>query len=464
MAEVAYMIPPLSQRQLDALNSENFQMMQFDENHTLVQEHELQEFLDILGMKIVEQNVSGYDGIFSITMEANDTPTTIPSAEDSRVIVIEDSQPINKQIIKALQNEVAPIMNQDIHVGCFTSTPPALSTPHGAFSIIYNGDVLSDLNVSNTDRETPEESWGASLKAARNILHPPALFANMFLPVYASDGKTILALLNEYYTALYLMIDVLWESDNKGITNHNTILFKHIIAGAIKLIHTKATLNGIRIDTSWCQGEQFHKIIPNPKDKIPHITREMEKCRQLITAHQRDIVDQSRRHEEYTAQLYGLEHSVEDYHEKFRKELAELEMFPKIKSLGTVNDVNGHPAIGVMTDVIYCQNPTTKKWHELGAFMITINFKGGEVRFHNITRRITTPAGRGMHAPHVFGDSHACFGSWNKTVPTVIAQNNIAQIVTMAITFLESVNTADQAGQYIDQWPEVSEETAMKAA
>jgi len=114
--------------------------------------------------------------------------------------------------------------------------------------------------------------------------------------------------------------------------------------------------------------------------------------------------------------------------------------------------------IEVFTDTIYCRDPRSEKWHELGKFRIVVSFTGEfPVYFFNQTRKVTGYQS-GMSAPHVFSEGKPCLGDAKETFYELRKKFELSTLVMYAIEFLKSVNVRDGAGQHIDQWPLAKEQ------
>ena len=124
--------------------------------------------------------------------------------------------------------------------------------------------------------------------------------------------------------------------------------------------------------------------------------------------------------------------------------------------------------IHVYTKNIYTKDERSNKWHDIGTFHITIGMLDTAYSTNNTVRIFNTKfTGMGMnngfHAPHVFEDGHACHGNLVTGMVEAYKQRNLFDLVYQIILFLQSANTADGAGQYVNTWPEVSEEVALKS-
>lgn len=115
--------------------------------------------------------------------------------------------------------------------------------------------------------------------------------------------------------------------------------------------------------------------------------------------------------------------------------------------------------LNIRTKTLYAENPTTGMTHEIGEFNIVLNFSTNEVRWHNLTRKVTTYVDANMNAPHVYSDGHACLGNAAVPLSTYMGRCEISMAAAVAIEFVQSVNMADNAGKCITMWP-ISERRA----
>jgi len=109
----------------------------------------------------------------------------------------------------------------------------------------------------------------------------------------------------------------------------------------------------------------------------------------------------------------------------------------------------------VLTDDLFIDNQRDGTFHHLGRFDISLS-AGGGLKFVNLTQTIEGYSPN-MHAPHVFEGGSACYGNLEEIIPSLIAAGEYASIIFMGIAFLESVDTQDAAGRYVNRWPVVSQ-------
>lgn len=121
----------------------------------------------------------------------------------------------------------------------------------------------------------------------------------------------------------------------------------------------------------------------------------------------------------------------------------------KVKSYDIVGDT-----LEVFTETLYCLNPSSGQKHEIGAFRIEVSLDGleGGVRWFNLTRQ-TDAMHEGMQAPYVYHNGDAQIGQVQGLFPVLIGERKFAQLVRLAIRYIEQVNPVDAAAKYLHCWP-----------
>ena len=121
--------------------------------------------------------------------------------------------------------------------------------------------------------------------------------------------------------------------------------------------------------------------------------------------------------------------------------------------------------LSVYTTNLYCEDPRSKKLHDIGEFRIDISFipnRGRDaILWTNLTRKIHA-ADRDMYAPHVQGNGVACLGNLAEMIPPLLAQYQFSALAMIAIQFIESVNVNDGWGAHINKWPIVDKAAVTK--
>jgi hypothetical protein len=130
---------------------------------------------------------------------------------------------------------------------------------------------------------------------------------------------------------------------------------------------------------------------------------------------------------------------------------AEFDQMLKVRKVLDVRVTD--TSMTVVTDLIYCVNPLTKKTHEIGAFEITFPFDSAKhIHWRNLTRLVHGHE-KGFNAPHVNAKGYACLGNVKEAFPKLLANREYSTALQLAIAFLESVDPKDTWGKHIGNWP-----------
>ena len=148
--------------------------------------------------------------------------------------------------------------------------------------------------------------------------------------------------------------------------------------------------------------------------------------------------------------------------EKCNKMYDDVMLIEKISAIKVIDR-----CVHVYTKNIYVQHDKTFKWYDVGTFHISINMydntynTNGTVKIFNTKHQVHAFSEK-MQAPHVFEDGHMCHGNIVGEMVDAYRRRDLYQMVLIVLSFLESANLDDAAGQYLTKWPEVTEETAKK--
>ncbi len=187
-------------------------------------------------------------------------------------------------------------------------------------------------------------------------------------------------------------------------------------------------------------GARFEKTLSGTRDAISRGHADVERL-------QADLVKRIRETKGAERKLEQLERSRPEATGGYGQE------FDKLLAVRGVVDVTVDGSkLSVFTDVLFCIDSRTGNRHEIGAFRIDIDANRGEVRWHNLTRKVDGYRGR-MNAPHVWESGEACLGTFAEIQAELVGNHEYAALAMVAIQFVESVNTGDPAGRHIDKWP-----------
>lgn len=213
-------------------------------------------------------------------------------------------------------------------------------------------------------------------------------------------------------------------------------------------------LNNCRTLQTERYRNQYVEACSNIKSvKLAQLQRELEQINKQIEDYQTGIVKYIRQYRQTESMIQGLESNYAFKNERYAEEFDKILTIPQVKSI-MVDEHN----LNIFTYGLYCPDEGTI--YDIGEFRIEIPYTGkGNVRWHNLTRQIQAYEGRSCQAPHVFTDGSACLGTLKEAMPELIANCEYFALTTLAINFIESVNTSDSAGKYIYRWPKANTRT-----
>lgn len=156
-------------------------------------------------------------------------------------------------------------------------------------------------------------------------------------------------------------------------------------------------------------------------------------------------------------ELQAIDQLMEEQKEKL------LQEFKNIRNLNNIKDIEIKDSnLIVYTDKIYAK--VTKEPYEgryfLGMYKIIINLDNGKIEFFNIIpdcRRRSYWTENDQH-PHIASDGEACFGDAYTPIAEFFSQREYCAMVTLLVSFLQSVNVDDVAGKCVLNWDKVNEE------
>ena len=146
-----------------------------------------------------------------------------------------------------------------------------------------------------------------------------------------------------------------------------------------------------------------------------------------------------------------LYNDAPELRQKMESEIAELGRNPKIKSIEYLEDM-----IMVTTRTLFCWNPRHNDYRRIGRMQITFSNTGRDlsnfdVKYFNLDK--TDKSKTEMQAVHVFEDGRPCLGNMNVAFPELLANNDIAALISLAVDFAESINFEDSCANDINKWP-----------
>lgn len=315
-----------------------------------------------------------------------------------------------------------------------------LSVPHGRTRDIPTDNSIFHVFIwSSTDTggsmAIPSRLFGLLVDCRDTPEGRSFNFVAQGIPIFDTDGHECAAVTDN---ALYIYHDICERGSERELKIYTEILKRcaAILRGDIQSIDELTK----KVYVGYC-GERISKELKQLEREVKDMGSQCDKVRKQYIENMRQLDITNRR----IVQLSDMDKSDVAV---FDKEFDHLTSMDKVRSV----TIRGSKTLTVLTEVLYCKHPKSKKYHEIGAMNISINMEGGEMRIYNCTRRVDAYE-RGMHAPHVFPRGTLCEGNLSKTIPQLLARYEFTTLVMLAIQFIESVNLDDSAGRHISKWP-----------
>lgn len=314
-----------------------------------------------------------------------------------------------------------------------------INVPHGRKSALkkrgFNINFWSSPAGSN-DQTCPSTIWGYKVDC-KDAVFPPS-----YQGIVIYDGLYPVAELID--NNLYIHHDLCHYGSDNELNIYKKLLTK--------------VIEEFNISSEEREEKRKQKLSENKERYVDLCLKRIKKDRENvgsnissakndIESYKKSMIDKLRKIEEYELLLNNYNEALEKKKETYRIEFDKLLEVDKVVGL----DVSSK-GIEVFTDTLYCEDPRSKKIHEIGKFRISIPIGTGSIRWHNLTRRIQGHSSS-MHAPHIFKEGNACLGNAEQVLPGLIANYQFSIIAMYAIQFVESVNVGDCAGACITAWP-----------
>jgi len=203
----------------------------------------------------------------------------------------------------------------------------------------------------------------------------------------------------------------------------------------------------------------------------------LQSCKVVFNGIKNLLEEQVSLYKKYLSQAMECAKMVSKYQDQLAAfDMKAFEEKEKTKAVQVFNDtmaINKINAIfikdgtvHVYTKNLYAKDERTNKWHDIGVFHITIGMLNNVYNVDNTVRIYNMKyQGMGMNsdmqAPHVFGDGHACHGNLAAGMTEAYKNRNLFDLVYQILIFLQTANTSDGAGNYVNAWPEVPERIAL---
>ena len=354
-------------------------------------------------------------------------------------VVIASFNGNNVDGFKALvERALLPVVKRDIMV----------TVPHGSVvePVLDDRFYVHIWSAARGDKEAdvPSEMWGIDVDCTDDGFSPTGRGQN----ICDDTGQPVGELVNR--SVLYIFHDAVHE----GSENELAILEKIFEEVALMLEEDLAAQTVRREEMEVARDQKALKAYVDVcmkgvgrrrQELQENLQKQEEEVEKSLLAYMAAV----RNLQSTQIALAGTEQALEKERDRFADE------FRKVKGLSKIERITAErEKLCFFTEVLYCKDPRTNKEHEIGAFRIELYFGTKEfpIRWFNTTRQVDGYK-PGMHAPHVFPDGKACLGNSQHLFTELWAKYEVNAMVLLAIQFIESVNTSDGAGEYIERWP-----------
>lgn len=436
----AFFLEGLTDKQLGCLAEKEIPSFTFKVNiggnektGIVIDEDNIASALIALGLEMTEKSATDCEGVFMINSKKKGKKT------DFSVIVNSWNGENQDGFISVIEENLLPLIKENVY----------LSVPHNS---IHSPDNDGNFHIwiwsspKQQRKEPPAMIWGHKVDCRDTGYVASGLGTAIFDP---DTGWEVAELVGHN---LYIHHDLCHKGTTSELKIFSRLLEEVIMELTLKpaekakrrkqYLEEQLALTRSRYITECTK--RFKQTAEMTRDQISRGKREIRQKQQELVHKIREI----QAAESKVSKLSKGKFDAEDL-DKFGQEYDKLLSLPKVKQVDVWPGV-----IQVTTDLLFCQNPRTKKIHEIGKFLIKIDFGNDEpgVKWFNQTRQIDGYK-CGMQAPHIFPEGQACLGNIETIIPELIANYEFSALIMLAIQFVESVNLDDDAGQYLENWP-----------
>lgn len=248
------------------------------------------------------------------------------------------------------------------------------------------------------------------------------------------------------------LVDIKFGSSGAKKHEHKSSLraLSYIIKEAVSLL-------------SGTKREFLSKIITGRKEKLTYIMyKQLEEAvyavNQKIQSGENKIADYRKKIQELEIsldadkkQLQAYDNIMNNLRGKFIREIDTIKNISQVTAVDEYTNIDkGIISVDVADIKVRCQ----RNWYYLGNYTIDINISEKTVRFKNTSNILRRSYwGPCCHHPHCNGDGKPCLGNISTQVIELICSLDLAFLVNLCISYLQSVNVNDAAGRYIVNWP-----------
>jgi len=421
----------------------------------LIDEEQLSRVLRALNMRVVQEDVTGFDGVYALTLGpinpvvAQSAPSTPPTELRVQHDNWGDSLHRRGAFLKMVEDILLPVVLKRIIVHGYESGKTMGPRSDGIFRIFIWSGAFSEKGSGDYS----EEVWGYSFGSARMWFAP------------SGEGIAIRVPENEAVIAeiigdnLYILAPVAYYSFSDGPRIFRRILQE--VAAELSLSpeqrverdRQRAEAEKVRLAREHAESrvryielckQRLLQVVEDARVRVRESEGVLEQVQGSIVVTQRELTGSKRKLEQLR-----LVKTAED--KRFAEEFEKICAVPEVEEVRMLEG----KTLQIMTSVLVCRDPNTGKFYELGKFRIDLPINGGNVRWFNLTRRVDGLE-PGMHSPVVDGNGCTLLFNAIQAFPELIASYEIATAVMLALQVPGSIDPNEEYAKYLDKWPEVA--------
>lgn len=312
-----------------------------------------------------------------------------------------------------------------------------------AFVRLVSGRINKQFINSEEWGKYAKTAWGHNLQCTDSPYHASGLG----IPITTPEGWDIAEYLPQYHC-----LNIHFDAVHTGNEEEYFIL-------DILLDNLSSLFDGIEDVKELIKRtseEAFVAFLNRTwETKIRTLERDKSEYEERIRQTRRTLTRYVKTLESVKTELNLINIAGENMKEKLKSELKQINDLEKVEKIQFGTD-----RFTVFTNDIYAYDEEDNRYY-IGKFKIDIEPDTSTILFENLNNRRLGLWNKeeGDHHPHISGDDRQpCWGNLASTIAELTARSEYFQLVQMLIAYLESVNTDDEAGEYIVNWDMVDED------
>lgn len=317
-------------------------------------------------------------------------------------------------------------------------------------------------------RDPGSDSYGAAINL--EAFRSDASFANI-VTFRAHDASKVLKIYKDTVTGATLGFDVdgqkTYVLDSSGFDENklpnllDSFFFRFDKSKSFDQIHKhdmevyKECEAGLRSEVAGLSRYMMNATLRKREKQL----LEAQKC---LEKHMQELASAKMNINRLNHEIFALSRAPVNT-EYIESRINMLKSHDKVKLVMTNRPSGDSLNVAVFTNNLHAE--AGGDWYDIGTFCIVIKFKNmGEdrpeydLKMYNTKHTCTGFWGERCHAPHVDEHGAPCEGDLTGSIGQALGSFDIASVVTMCISFLQTANLKDAAGKLIKNWPKVPEE------